>query len=198
MGVELGIDLELTSTLSAYIVAGTGNYIYNSRPEATIARDNDFEIMAEGREVYLENYKIGGMTHTAGSVGLRYNSPKYWFAGVNANYFDDIYIDINPDRRTAEAVQNLVDTDPQWEQLLEQEKMDFNYTIDVFAGKSWRIQRQYYINFNISVSNVLNTTDFRIGGFEQLRYSATDPDQFASKYFYLYGRTYFANLAFRF
>ncbi len=198
MGIELGIDLQLTSTISGYIVAGTGEYIYNSRPQVTIARDNDFEIMAEGREVYLENYKIGGMTHTAGSVGLRYNSPRYWFVGVNANFFDDIYIDINPDRRTAEAVGNLVDTDPQWEQLLGQEKMDFNYTMDIFAGKSWRIRRQYFINFNVSVSNFLDNKDFQIGGFEQLRYNATNPDQFPSKYFYLYGRTYFANLAFRF
>ncbi len=198
MGAELGIDLALTPTLSAYIAAGTGDYIYNSRPEVTIARDNDFEVMAEGRTVYLENYKIGGMTHTAGSVGLRYDSPRYWFIGVNANYFDDIYIDINPDRRTEAAVQHLVETDPQWEQLLSQEQMDENITFDAYFGRSWRIQRQYFIQVNVSVSNITNVKDFRIGGFEQLRYDSQRPGQFDSKYFYLYGRTYFANLVFRF
>ena len=198
MGIELGIDLSLTPTLSGYIVAGTGDYIYNSRPEVTIARDNDFEVISEGRTVYLENYRIGGMTHTAGSVGLRYDSPRYWFVGVNANFYDDIYIDINPDRRTEDAVQHLVNTDPQWEQLLEQEKMDHNFTFDAYFGRSWRIQRQYFINVNLSVTNITNVTDFRIGGFEQLRYDAHIPDRFASKYFYLYGRTYFANLVLRF
>ncbi|TVR41109.1 MAG: TonB-dependent receptor [Bacteroidia bacterium] len=198
MGVELGIDLALTPTISSYIVAGTGDYIYNSRPEVTIARDNDSEIMADGRKVFLQNYKLGGMTHTAGSVGLRYDSPRFWFVGVNANFFDDIYIDINPDRRTEAAVQHLVETDPQWRQLLDQEKMDHNFTFDAYFGRSWRIQRQYFINFNISVSNITDVTDFRIGGFEQLRYDSHQPERFDSKYFYLYGRTYFANLVLRF
>lgn len=198
MGVELGIDLSLSPTLSSYIVAGTGDYIYNSRPEVTIARDNDFEVVAEGREVFLKGYRIGGMTHTAGSAGLRYDSPRYWFVGVNANYFNDIYLDINPDRRTAEALGNLVHTDPQWEELLRQEKLSDAFTFDAFAGRSWRIQRQYFINFNISVSNLMNKQDFRTGGFEQLRYDSHRPGQFAPKYFYLYGRTYFANLALRF
>ncbi len=198
MGAELGIDLALTATLSAYIVAGTGDYIYNSRPEVTIARDNDSEIMAEGRTVYLQNYKIGGMTHTAGSAGIRYDSPRYWFVGVNANFFDDIYIDINPDRRTEEAVRHLVESDPQWEELLGQEKLDYNFTFDAYFGRSWRIRYQYFVNVNLSVSNITNVKDFRIGGFEQLRYDAHRPGQFAPKYFYLYGRTYFANLIFRF
>ncbi len=197
-GAELGIDLALTPVLSAYIVAGTGDYIYNSRPEVTIARDNDSEIMAEGRTVYLQDYKIGGMTHTAGSVGLRYDSPNYWFVGVNTNYFDDIYIDINPDRRTEEALEGLVVSDPQWQQLLDQEKLGNNFTFDAYIGWSWRIQYQYFLQLNLSVSNITNKKDFRIGGFEQLRYDSQQPDQFASKYFYLYGRTYFANIVFRF
>lgn len=197
MGVELGIDINLTSTLSGYIVAGTGDYIYNSRPNVTIARDNDREVLADQRTVYLKNYKIGGMTHTAGSVGLRYNDPKYWFVGVNANYFNDMYIDINPDRRTADAVANLVVTDPQWGQILNQEKLGNNYTLDVFAGYSYRTRKRHFITINLSVSNLLNVTDFRIGGFEQLRYDSQDPGKFASKYFYLYGRTYFLNLAYR-
>jgi hypothetical protein len=198
MGVELGIDIVISPTLSGYIVAGTGDYFYNSRPTVTIARDNDFEIMADQRTVYLQNYKIGGMTHTAGSVGLRYDSPKYWFAGINANYFDDVYVDINPDRRTSDAVQNLTTADPQWEQLLGQEKMNPGYSLDLFVGKSWRIAYQYYINLNVSVNNLLDTKDFSIGGFEQLRYDSHDPNRFPSKYFYMYGRTYFVNLAFRF
>ncbi len=198
MGVELGIDFEVSSTVSAYLAAGTGDYIYASRPMVNIARDNDFEVMAENREVYLKNYKIGGRTHSAASVGLRYNSPRYWFVGVNANVFDDVYIDINPDRRTADALEHLTVADPQWHQLLDQEKMNPFYTVDIFAGKSWRIRRQYFVNLNVSINNLLDSRDFSIGGFEQLRYDTHDPDRFPAKYFYLYGRTYFVNLAFRF
>lgn len=34
----------------------------------------------------LENYKVGGMPQTAASLGFRYNSPKFWFAGVNGEF----------------------------------------------------------------------------------------------------------------
>ncbi len=198
LGVELGIDLEISPTLSSYLVAGTGDYFYNSRPTVTIARDNDFEVVADQRTVYLKNYKIGGMTHSAASAGLRYNSPRYWFAGINGNVFGDIYIDINPDRRTSEAVQNLVPSDPQWDQMLQQEKMDPGFTLDLFAGKSWRIGNDYTVNVNLSISNLLDAKDLSIGGFEQLRYDAQEPGKFGTRYFYLYGRTYFLNLAFQF
>ncbi len=198
MGVELGVDFTLTPTLTGHFVAGTGDYIYNSRPEVTIARDNDFQLIDEQRTVYLENYKIGGMTHTAASIGFRYNSPRYWFIGVDANYFDDIFIDINPDRRTAEAVEGLVSSDPQWSQLLDQEQMDNAVIFNMFGGRSWRIRYQYFVNLTVSVNNLLDTKDFSIGGFEQLRYNTRDPNRFPSRYFYLYGRTYFVNLAFRF
>ena len=197
MGVELGIDLNITSTLSGHIVAGTGDYFYNSRPTVTIARDNDFEIIADERTVYLQNYKIGGMTHTAASAGLRYNSPKYWFVGISGSYFDDIYIDINPDRRTAEAIEDFVVEDEVWKNVIEQERLASNFTFNAFAGKSWRINRKYFINLNVSVNNIFDNTDFSIGGFEQLRYDNRDVDRFAPKYFFMYGRTFFVNLSFR-
>lgn len=196
-GAELGIDINLSPTLSMSLVGGTGNYIYTSRPQVTIARDNDQEILADQRTVYWENYKVGGMTHTAASIGMRYNSPKFWFIGYNLNFFDDIYMDINPDRRTVGAVENLVDTDPQWRSTLDQEKLPSAYTLDIFGGKSWLIQRKYNISLNLSINNVLDNKEFSIGGFEQLRYDSQDMDKFPSKYFYSYGRTYFINLAFR-
>jgi hypothetical protein len=136
------------------------------------------------------------MTHTAASVGMRYNSPRYWFIGTNLNYFDDIYLDINPDRRTEDALANYVESDPGWRDIIDQEKLENAFTLDIFGGKSWRIQRKYSINLNVSISNVLDNTDFRIGGFEQLRYDSNDIDRFPPKYFYLYGRTFFINLAF--
>jgi hypothetical protein len=138
------------------------------------------------------------MPQTAASLGLRYNSPKYWFAGISANYFADIYLDPNPDRRTVDALANYVTDDPQWNALLEQTKLDNNATVDAFFGKSWRIQRKYFINLNVSISNLLNNQDFAVGGFEQLRYDRTDVDRFPPRLSYLFGRTYFAQIAFSF
>ncbi len=196
MGAELGIDLNLSPTLSMHIVGGLGDYIYTSRPNVTIAQDNDAEILEE-RTVYFENYKVGGITHNAASVGFRYNSPRYWFVGVTGNYFNGVYLDVNPDRRTQQAVDGYVTSDPQWDQLLGQSPLDDSFTVDLFAGISYRIARGYFINVSLSVDNVLNNTDFAMGGFEQLRYDSQEIDRYPPKYFYLYGRNYFLNVVFR-
>jgi hypothetical protein len=137
------------------------------------------------------------MPQTAATIGLKYNSSKFWFAGFNVNYFDDIYVEANPDRRTSEALQKYVITDPQWEQALKQEKLPSQYTVDFYAGKSWKI-KSYFLNLNINVNNVLNNKDFRTGGFEQLRYDIDQLEKFPPKYSYHFGRTFFAMLSLRF
>lgn len=197
-GVEVGLEANLTSTWQLTAVYAGGDYRYASRPTATITRNNSSEVFAGDRTIYWENYKVGGMPQTAASLGLRYNSPKFWFAGASFNWFGDIYLDPNPDRRTTEALANFVTDDPQWNELLVQEKLDDNVTVDMFAGKSWMFKRKYRVAFNISVSNLLNNQDFKVGGFEQLRYDRNDVGRFPPKYSYLFGRTYFAMLTFSF
>ncbi|MFH2141122.1 MAG: TonB-dependent receptor plug domain-containing protein [Bacteroidota bacterium] len=203
-GIELGIEAKLTQTITFTGVAAKGNYIYNSRPKVTISQDNNYDIIVENRTVYLENYKIGGFPQSAYSAGFKYWSAKYWFAGFNFNYYDDIYLDVNPDRRTIEALQGddenmqgIVISDPQWNEMLAQEKLDPGFTVDIYGGKSWKI-KDYYINLNVSMNNLLNNQELAIGGYEQLRFDRLDLGKFPSKYFYLYGRGYYVNLSFRF
>ena len=198
VGVELGAEVKITSTIEVTGAFSTGSYIYSSRPTVTISQDNSTELLAENRTVYFENYKIGGMPQTAASVGLKYSSPKFWYVGVNFNYFTDIYLDANPDRRTEEAIEGLVASDPQVDEILAQTKLDNGYTINAFAGKSWRIKGKYYLRLNINVNNVLDTKDLATGGFEQLRYDSRNVGRFPPKIGYMYGRTYFAMVSFTF
>lgn len=192
MGLELGAEVKLSPTWQLTAVYAEGQSLYNSRPSATITRDNSDTALAVGRTVYWENYRVGGMPQRAASLGLRYNAPKFWSLGANVNYFGNIYLDPNPDRRTAEALGNLVVEDPQWDALLEQTKLDNGITMDLFFTKSWRLKKKYRIGFNLSVSNVLNNTDLVTGGYEQLRYVPMEIDKFPPKLSYMYGRTYFA------
>jgi hypothetical protein len=196
-GFELGAEYNITNTISATGVVAIGDYRYSSRPNATITRDNSAEVLAENRTVYLNNYRIGGMPQNAYSLGLKYSSPKYWFIGTNFNYFANIFLEPNPDRRTADAVANLIETDPQWRQTLEQTKFDNQYTLDVYAGKSWKIKK-YFLNWNVSVNNVLNNRKFVTGGFEQMRYDVMNIDKFPPKLGYHFGLTYYTMLSLRF
>jgi hypothetical protein len=198
MGTELGVEAKITSTIDVTGAFTMGDYIFNSRPFATISRDNSAELLAKDKLVYFKNYKIGGMPQTASSIGLKYNAPKFWFIGTNFNYFMDTYINPTPDRRTAEAFTGFVSTDPQVDKLLEQKKLDDSYTINVFGGKSWRLKNKYYIKFNININNILDVKDNATGGFEQLRYDRQNIDKFPPKIGYMYGRTYFAMVSFSF
>ena len=196
-GVEFGAEAKIAQDFTVYGVIASGKYYYDSRPTATISVDNNAEVL-DNRTVYLKNYRVGGFPQTAMSGGIKYFSSKYIFAGVNINYYDDIYIDINPDRRTAEAVQNFGPGVPEGNEILDQQRMASNYTVDANIGKSWRIDYKYFISLNLSVSNIFDVQDFAFGGFEQYRYDPLELDKFPPKYFYLYGRQYYLNINFRF
>lgn len=202
MGVELGVEAELFSGFSLTGVLAHGQYLYKSRPTITVVEDNSAEVKIEGTTAYLNNFHIGGRPETAASFGIKYWAPSYWFGGASVNYFDNIYLDVFSMRRTEEGVYKLEIGTPYGDEqralILDQTKLDPGYTVDLFIGKSLRIDYTYYINISLNVSNLLDNTDFATGGYEQYRFDPEFPEKFDNKLFYLYGRTFFLNASFRF
>ncbi len=198
MGAELALEWHPTSFLEVDAVAAIGQYIYDTRPSATIVTDNNPSVFVSDRTVYLENYYLPGMPQSAYTLGLRYNSRKYWFATFNINYFDGVWLDVNPNRRTAEAVRTLRPGSDAWNDILAQEQGAPAMTLDFFGGKSFKFG-QYFFYINLGVSNILDNRNFITGGYEQLRFDfqTQDPQRFPNRYYYYYGRTYFLNLSFR-
>lgn len=197
-GVELGVEAKFLRGFTATGVLGIGEFIYTDRPLAQAWRNNSGEKLFSDRTVYLKNYKIGGTPQTIAGLGLRYNSKKFWYAGVYFNYFANMYVEPNPDRRTEAAVSKYIPSDPQWSQLLDQEKLPAKYTIDANIGKSFRIKGKYTLGINASVSNLLNDKTIISNAIEQLRYDANDPLKFPNKYNYAMGLTYMLMINFNF
>ena len=197
MGIEFGFESNITSTLQFTGAFTVGDYLYKSRPVATITRDNSQEVIALDKVIYLKNFKIGGMPQQASSLGLKYNSPKYWYAGINFNYFTDIYLSPNPDRRTAEALAGYGEEYPYVNQIIDQTKLKNGNAMNLFIGKSWKFYKNNsYLRLGLNVNNLLDNTKFKTGGFEQLRYDASNIQRFPNKYGYMYGRTYFLMLSY--
>lgn len=195
-GVELGLEYKILPVLTAQAAFGYGNYEYQSNPVYLQTVDNTGDILSEGK-VYWKGGKVSGTPQTAASIGLTYNAPKFWWVGINGNYFGRSYIDMNPILRTDKAKTELDG------QYTKQEEFGDGFTMDLFAGASFRIAYKYFLGINVSVSNVLNNKDLKSGGFEQLRISQnkdtnTYARPFDSKYFYMYGANYFVNVNFRF
>ncbi|MEX1003226.1 MAG: Plug domain-containing protein [Crocinitomicaceae bacterium] len=196
-GIEFGVDGKVVGGLSASGVFAWGQHLYNSRPTATVYRDNSAELIDEDKLIYLRNYKIGGMPQSAASVGLKYSGKGYWFAAANFNYFMDIYLDPSPDRRTAEAIEGFYVSDPQWNEALDQTRLDNGYTLNIMGGKSFKIG-DYFLSLFANVSNITNNTNFVNWGFEQLRYDKTNLSKFPPRIAYMFGLNYFVMATLRF
>jgi hypothetical protein len=202
-GVEISGEAQLGKGFRANAVAAIGEHIYNSRQLASITQDNKDTVLAQNEIVYSENLHVAGGPQTAYTVGLSYNSKNYWWVAVNFNYFDNIYIDFNPSRRTLNGL-DLVDAGSEtWKSILSQEKVDAQFTMDLRAGYSLKLnnqlkslKKQTFLRFFVSVTNVLNNKEMITGGFEQLRFDNDNKDvnRFAPKYFYAYGTTFFAGV----
>lgn len=198
-GIEFGTEVKVSSTVSVTGVAAIGNFRYTSRPVGTISFENSSQPDTT-ETIYCQYFYVPGSPQTAASLGLNYRHPKYWFFNANLNYFGNIYMDFNPARRTVGAIENLAEIDPKIETIVGQEKKEDQITLDLSIGKSIQIDYKYFININLSVSNVLDNTNLITGGFEQLRYDfeTQDVSKFPPKYFYGFGRTYYLNIGFRF
>lgn len=196
-GVEAGVEATIRKRVSIIGALAYGQFIYTNRPTGDISADNSAQLLATNRVIYFKNYHVGNMPQTAGSIGVRYNSKKYWFVGVYYNYFADNYVEANPDRRTAEAVSNFLETDPQYKKIISQEKLPSAYTIDMMAGKSFLIKKKYGLNLTLIVNNLTNNS-FKNSGVEQLRHDVTNIDKFPNKYSYSMGLSYMLSAAFTF
>jgi hypothetical protein len=215
LGVELGLEYQLTSTIKATVAASYGQYTYSNNAKLQTSDDNLVYLggsspLTDFGTVYLKDYHQPGMPQQAYSFGLEYRDPNYWWIGANINYLSDSYISMSKIMRTDNfsiddaTGDNYPGATPQTvKDILRQEKFDSFSLLNLTGGKSWRIssKNRNIFGFFASINNVLDV-EYKTGGFEQSR-KATYPDlvadnangtpSFGPKYFYGYGRTYFVN-----
>ena len=213
IGVELGIEAQVTPTIKLKGAASLGEYTYDNNPNLYLTSAS-FE-SADGSISYgqanLKDYKVAGGPQRAASVGFEYRDPDYWWFGATANFFSNAYLDVNALTRTKNFyldADGLPFNDYDAElanELLKQEKFDEYMVVNLVGGKSWKID-QYYVGFFASIGNVLDK-EYKTGGFEQgrnanfreLRDDNANPKRvFGPKYWYGRGTNYFVNVYFRF
>ena len=205
-GGEFGFDAKITSSLSLNGAAALGRYYFNSRQEAIITLDNRATLLGT-ETIYSKNYRVSSTPQEAYSLGLNYRSPKFWYVSLTGSYFDQMWLDFNPIRRTATAIDGLEPKTELWNSILGQTQFEPQFTLDFFGGYSWKLPRRWEVNnkstflvFNVGVNNILNNRDILTGGFEQLRFDFDDRNvnKFPPRLFYAYGTNYFASVTFRF
>jgi len=210
LGLEFGVEAQVTPTIKLTGVASVGQYTYDNNPNLVLTSSDFVEGLNFG-QANLENYRIAAGPQQAASIGFEYRDPNYWWFGTTANFFADTYVDVSPLTRTQNFYLDtdglpFSDYDPDLaRELLRQERFDDYMVINAVGGKSWKIG-DYYVSLFVSLNNILNQK-FKSGGFEQgrsanyqsLKEDAGNPKRvFGPKYWYGRGPTYFLNLNFRF
>ncbi|MBS1927966.1 MAG: TonB-dependent receptor [Chitinophagaceae bacterium] len=206
MGIEFGAEAKVYKGISINAAANIGKYYYNTRQSATVTVDNSATLLSTDDIVYSKNFNVP-TPQSAYTFGIDYRSPKFWFLSVNFNYFDNMYMNFNPLRRTEAGVSGLEEGSAAWHDVVDQTKLDAQYTLDANAGYSWMMNRSFksmkkrtYLVFNVGVSNILNNKDIVSGGYEQLRFDFAEKNvnKFPDKQFFAYGTNFFASIGLRF
>ena len=204
MGLEIAAAYKLTKWLTINSALAYGKYTYISRPDATVTIDNSSEVVSQ-ETVYLKNFHVGNTPELAytGGFGVNYDA---FFLNLNFNYTARNWIDVNAVRRTALAL-DLVPEGELQDQILNQEMYDNQFSMDIFAGYTWRLRNSFdkikgghTLVFNVGISNLTNNKEFVAIGFENNRFDFEDKNlgKFQNKYFYGNGINYFANITYRF
>jgi len=199
-GAELAIEAKVTPSLSIRGVAALGDYVFNSNAQGELYGDDQetFDQVNSEFEVFQKGLKVPGRPQNAYTLGLNLRPKGFWFAYLNFNYFDNVFIDFSPINRSPEAVIGLEPSSLEYDQIVAQRQTDGQFTVDFFGGKSFKFGSTF-LYINAGVNNILNNTEFITGGFDQLRFdfdARTGADSvFQPRYYYLYGRNFFVNIS---
>ena len=221
-----GLTLSGVLSLGEYIYTSTPHMVQTVDNSAEVVRDDSVPYWmehpvyvptgttADGLPIYAENedgtFKVDHMQkhyvpstpQLASEIALNYRTNSYWFFELNGQYFDRAYLDMNPLYRTSTALRGAESNPAIIEYMAGQEKFNAAFLLNASAGKSWSIQRKYYLGFSLNVNNILNNKEVKTGGYEQTRLiSSVGKDRyyrFDPKYFYMQGMNYMLNIYFRF
>jgi hypothetical protein len=204
-GGEFGFEAKVLKNVTLTGAAALGRYYYNSRQNAVTTLDNTSTIL-DNQLVYSENFRVASTPQEAYSLGLTYRSPKFWFLSLTGNYFDQMWLDFNPIRRTYPAIEGIDPKSNEWRTIIDQTRFNSQYTVDFFAGYSYKLpksvhpKRATFLVLNAGINNLLNNQNIVTGGYEQLRFDfdTRNPNQFPPKLFYAYGLNYFVSVTIRY
>jgi len=196
IGMELGVEYNVTPTITLQAAAANGIHVYDNNPVFSVYDDNNTEAYIVDQVAYLKNYHVSNGPETVASLGIKYNDPKNWWVSLNGNYMTNMYFDVNPYNHTEFGMMHYAQGDIRIEDVLAQNPMKPAFTLDFYGGFSRRY-KGYYFLFTASVNNVLNNKSTVLYGYDQLRFNANDPEMFPSKFSYMYGTNFFISLTVR-
>lgn len=200
MGVEGAVEWKPIPSWVFSAAGNAGYYRYTSRPLLYQSNDNTGDTGLDSITVYQNNFLVPRTPQTAASLGVKYEGKKFWFASLSFNWADNFWFNFDPTRRRAESVLGQDPNSPVFNTIVDQRKAPANYTLDLFGGKSWKINR-VFLYLNVGINNLLDNKNIIVSGREA--YLNAFGREFENQRLYTYevqyapGLNYFASLSVR-
>ena len=188
-----------TISEAKYLNNATATYLISTKANVT------------SETVYSKNMRESGTPLKVASLGLDYHLGG-WYIDLNANYYDDIYLSWSPSMRYESTLKTTKSIDINTGEYIapEQAKGKGGWMVDGSIGKSFRLRNGHQLNFNFSITNILNNQKMVSGGYEQSRsdYTVTDAGDYNkartykfsknSKKYYVFGTNGMFQVSYRF
>jgi len=223
-GIEAGVSMNLNSNFTLAVAGTYADYHYTNNAIGIKSPENGS--FADITDTVMTNgLKVANGPQLAANIKLSYFNSKMWFVDVTLNYFDNNYLDFAPNRFTKSNIA-LYNTPPPAltktadqtaavsaaiAALGTQEKLKGGFMLDASLGKLIYLKNRRSLNFNLSMSNMLNNTKMVTGGYQQARLPLDNPsgstvvfidpnnlNKFPSKYYYAWGFNLFLNIGYKF
>lgn len=223
-GIEAGVSVKLNSSFTLSAAGTLADYHYTDDAFAISNYENGTKLDATDT-VRISGLKVNNGPQMAGSVTLSYSHPKMWFADLTLNCYGNNYLDFSPNRFADKNIAKYKEAETRIGQpaeegqigivqqaLASQEKLKGGFMLNASIGKVLYLKDRKQLNFNLSVSNLLNNTNMISGGYQQARVplkkdvtskekqiiDTENLNKFPSKYYYAWGFNLFFNVGYRF
>lgn len=198
MGIEFAVQVPIIWGISFNSAVNLGEYIYTSNPNVVQTVDNSAE-RKDLDQAYYKNLYVESTPQIAANFGLSFRGVGNWYAGIDFNFYDRLYLSMNPLFRTETALTNM--NNQERLSMVAQERLGSAFVVNANVGKLWYLKKGQ-LGFSLEGKNLLNNQTIKTGGYEQSRlWRENDTDifsRFDSKYYYLFGIGFYLNVYYRF
>ncbi|RNC88004.1 MAG: TonB-dependent receptor [Winogradskyella sp.] len=192
IGMELGIEAQVTPTIKLKGVASIGQFTFTNNPDVYYSTNLYTDLSFGNGKTNLKDLRVSSGPERAFQLGFEYRDPDFWNIGVTSNFFSHAYVDASALKRSeffsqdpsAYDLEQIIENDTSGvinvsgygvsnfdedvaRDILRQERFDDYMLVNIVGGKSWKVG-DYFLGFFATINNVFNQ-DYRTGGFEQSR-----------------------------
>lgn len=202
LGAEAAAEVRLSYRWRLSLAASALRCRYVRDPLVTILSDTDNTLVDRARS-HMGGCRVGGAPEWTACAGIGYYGPKGWGFRLSAGYVAGRYVEPEPLRRTERIARQAGQTPETFDAFTRQERLRDAWTLDGALFKTFYIGRSR-LSAALMLRNLTGETDTPYGGYESLRVrrlragDATAYAPHASRYTYVYPRSFYLTISYRF